>query len=384
MGSGLVKYMGAKRSMLDNGLGELISHRARYATRILDVFSGSAAISWYAAKHTSLQIISTDLQAYAPILAAAVICRTRPLDPMQASDSWLSGVKRSIPASYFYQSSIALASSSSTDPTGHVQAARHLCSQPSAVGPVWNAYGGYYFSPLQALTLDLMLAQLPTRDPLRTVCLAATITAASRCSASPGHTAQPFGSSTASSPHLLAAWARDPISYAEQALATICPLHAKKHGRAFQADALNVVKQARRGDLVIIDPPYSNVQYSRFYHVLQTIAVGSCGEVAGSGRYPPMSERPQSKLSLKGDARVTFVAILDALSDAQATAIVTFPRGRASNGLSGADVVSIARKRFASVEASTVMGSFSTLGGNNGHRNARAPAREMIVLLRPR
>jgi hypothetical protein len=181
----------------------------------------------------------------------------------------------------------------------------------------------------------------------------------------------------------LAAWARDPISYAEQAIAAICPLYAKKRGRAFQADALDVVTNARRGDLVIVDPPYSNVQYSRFYHVLQTIAVGSCGEVAGSGRYPPASERPQSKLSLIGEARGTFVAILDALSDAQATAIITFPCGKASNGLTGADVVAIARERFASVEASSVKGSFSTLGGNNGHRNARAPAREMIVLLRP-
>ena len=80
--------------------------------------------------------------------------------------------------------------------------ARLLCQRRSRIGPIWNAYGGYYHSPVQALTFDYLLKYLPQREPERSVCLAAAISAASTCSASPGHTAQPFRPSETAGPFL--------------------------------------------------------------------------------------------------------------------------------------------------------------------------------------
>ena len=56
--------------------------------------------------------------------------------------------------------------------------------------PITKAYGGHYFSPLQAIHIDALLTTLPITN--KNTLLASLIHAASECAASPGHTAQPF------------------------------------------------------------------------------------------------------------------------------------------------------------------------------------------------
>jgi adenine-specific DNA-methyltransferase len=136
------------------------------------------------------------------------------------------------------------------------------------------------------------------------------------------------------------------------------------------------------GDLVFLDPPYSGVHYSRFYHVLETIAVGKVGDVSGIGRYPPSSERPRSDYSLRTKSKSVFDSLLQNLSDRGASVIVTFPAGAASNGMSGEDVVGISERHF-SIREKKVSSRFSTLGGNRTHREARQVAQELILILSP-
>ena len=92
-------------------------------------------------------------------------------------------------------------------------------------------------------------------------------------------------------------------------------------------------------DLVIVDPPYSSVQYSRFYHVLETIARGTCGPVSGQGRYPAINERPQSSWSNKGTSQFALKMLLEKLSVTGCTVIFTFPSSETSNGLSGNAII---------------------------------------------
>ena len=54
-----------------------------------------------------------------------------------------------------------------------------------------------------------MRASLPEQEGLRNVALAALIQAASRCAASPGHTAQPFKPNETAGRFLIEAWQRD-------------------------------------------------------------------------------------------------------------------------------------------------------------------------------
>lgn len=64
------------------------------------------------------------------------------------------------------------------------------------------------------------------------------------------------------------------------------------------------------------------------------------------------------------------------------SAIVTFPAGECSNGLSGKIVAELASQYF-HVEKKTVASRFSTLGGNNAHGKARMHVEELILLLHP-
>jgi hypothetical protein len=178
-------------------------------------------------------------------------------------------------------------------------------------------------------------------------------------------------------------WRRDPFVLCRKALDEVCPRAAQTRGEAVIADATELAAQLGEDDLVFVDPPYSGVQYSRFYHVLETLARGECAEVSGSGRYPPTAERPQSGFCRKSESHGTLVTLFDALAEARSTLVCTFPCGECSNGLSGDAFVKVAQRHFAVCECEIVKGVFSTLGGNHTHRAPRQRSEELLLLLRP-
>jgi len=210
--------------------------------------------------------------------------------------------------------------------------------------------------------------------------LAALISSASVCTASPGHTAQPFQPTQGASPYLLEAWQRNPFDYCRKALLDLAKRHAQVVGAAYVQDAIELAATVQENDLLILDPPYSSVHYSRFYHVLETIARGRCGLVQGVGRYPPRQERPSSLFSLKTRSTMALLQLLEMLATNKAKVILTFPAGQSSNGLTGEQVIQIASEFF-KVSKQIVKSRFSTLGGNIRLRPARKNSDELILLL---
>lgn len=376
-----MKYMGSKRVMLDNGLGDTLAAHASGTARIVDLFCGSGAVSWFAAAKFAKPVHAVDLQRFATTLAASVIERVETVSPTDIEEMWLR------PARCAKETAPEWKDASAAD--GLETEVRHerskmLCSRSERDESrlVWSNYGGSYFSPTQALTLDAMLGNLP-EGRSRTICLAATIMAASRCAASPGHTAQPFKPTGRAGEYLRRAWNRDPIAYARQATEDICARRARREGSTKIEDANAAAKTLTEKDLVFVDPPYSAVQYSRFYHVLETIARQKCGPVEGVGRYPPYAERPQSRYSVKSASRLAITELLEILAARDCTVVLTFPSGEASNGLSGGWIYRQARRLF-HVSRRTVSTRFSTLGGNGKNRDARKDATELILVLKPK
>jgi adenine-specific DNA-methyltransferase len=378
-----MKYMGSKRVMLQNGFGSAITAAAVESERIVDLMAGSGAVAWYAAQNFDQPVLAVDLQAYSSVLSAAVISRTRGLNVGKLERKWLGPARRDASAAAGWETATDF-----DQPLDRaaVERARALCEDEDG-GMIWSSYGGHYFSPCQAIQLDSALALLPLREPDRSACRAALIAAAGYCAAAPGHTAQPFQPTKSAIPYIRDFWRRDPLTYAASWLADIAPRFAQKKGTTEVADALDVVEELGPGDLVIVDPPYSDVQYSRFYHVLEAIARADGSEaepaVSGVGRYPPFEERPRSDFSLKSRSQDAIEDLLDALADRGCRAIITFPAARCSNGLSGEQIAELARSQF-EVETKTVKGRFSTLGGNNTTRAARTPSAELIITLSPK
>ena len=378
-----MKYMGSKRLMLEKGLGELLLQQSKSALRIVDLFCGAASVSWFAALKLGKPVFSCDLQEYASILAGAVVKRTRPVNAGEMDRVWLSPAAHICTKLKGWKEAKHLDGSSHTTATWR-QLAQELCSSDVTDEPslVWRCYGGHYYSPTQALSFDSMLQSLPTESSLRELCLAALIVAAGNCAASPGHTAQPFKATATAATYLRQAWLRDPIIYARKALETIGPLYATNAGETRTGDANEIAEELTENDMVFIDPPYSSVQYSRFYHVLESIARQRCNTVHGVGRYPPPNERPNSCYSRKSSSKTAIENLLCTLANKHCRVILTFPKGRCSNGLSGESLEKTAGRYF-KVTRRSVDTRFSTLGGNGTIRDSRKLSAELILVLTP-
>ena len=377
-----MKYMGSKRSMLKNGLGKLLLSESKNCDRFVDLFTGAALVACYVAENIDRPVLAVDLQLYSTTLAQAVIGRTSQLNSISLIESWIDPAIKLRNKDPLWKKAINH-SQAFKKTKKWVLDARELCEAESKVGTIWNAYGGYYFSPTQALTFDYLLANLPRNKKERSLCLAACISAASECVASPGHTAQPFQPTETAKPFIFDAWKRDAVQYCKKNLIDLASRHAQVVGKSITGDAIATIKSLNANDLVFVDPPYSSVQYSRFYHVLETIARGDKKiSVEGVGRYPSIKERPQSHFSNIGQAKEALKTLIQKLAEKKCTVVFTFPSGEASNGLSGKFIKEVAGEYF-NVTDYTINGKFSTLGGNNASRDARQESSELILLMKP-
>lgn len=375
-----MKYMGSKKWMLRNGLGHTLDRESKKAKRFVDLFSGSGVVATHVATKRAIPVLAYDLQKFSVVLTQAIIARSKKLN---ADTIWKEWQKRALLIANRYMVPVA-----DRFTQAYVSQCRQWCGNKKSL-PITKAYGGHYYAPEQSVWIDALRKTLPSREPVRTAALAALIQAASECAASPGHTAQPFQPTRSAKKYLKEAWGNDVCRKVERALKDISSTFAQSVGKASVGDANKVAKELMKGDLVFIDPPYSGVHYSRFYHVLETIARGKCGPVSGVGRYPKASERPRSSYSVKSESTVAFRKLLKIISNKSASAIVTFPAHECSNGLSGDEAKKLA-KQFFSVRTQIVASKFSTLGGTknkNGDgygRTARQHAKELILSLTPK
>lgn len=368
-----MKYMGSKRWMLQNGLGKLIAQEVGGAERFIDLFAGSCAVSNHVATNYEIPVTACDLQTFSAVLARAVLGRESKIDSARLWASWYARARE--------LRRLLHPPSSSRLKQATVYLHRRWCSKQAWL--MTRSYGGHYFSALQAVWLDALRQTLPDDEPAKSAALAALIRTASKCAAAPGHTAQPFQPTRTAKPFLKEAWSKSITAQCKQELSAVSGQHAVVRGRARICDANDAAESVRAGDLVFVDPPYSGVHYSRFYHVLETLARGRCSEVVGAGRYPDIEERPRSKYSVKSESAAALGDLFAAISSRGAKAIVTFPQRECSNGLSGKAVTELAKKHF-EIEQFRVTSRFSTLGGNNEHRTARRSTHELILVLRAR
>lgn len=375
-----MKYMGSKRWMLQNGLGSVLTTQALKAERFVDLFAGSGVVAHFVAQKREIPVLAFDMQQFSSVLSRAIIGRKRAVAGETIWKAWKSKAEKIVQASRV------------TMPNKLTQKTIKKCrawSNKQLSLPVTKAYGGHYFSPKQSVWIDALRQTLPNKEPERTVALAALIHAASKCAAAPGHTAQPFQPTRTAKKFLIDAWKKDIVERTRKSLLALSGKYAKRVGRASIGDANKVAKRLKEGDLAFIDPPYSGVHYSRFYHVLETIARGDCGDVSGIGRYPDPSRRPRSKYSIGSKSEEALEELLRTISSRGARAVVTFPSTECSNGLSGNFVLRTAEKYF-SVNKKTVTSNFSTLGGpatpskTGNKRTARSRTKELILVLEPK
>ena len=74
-----MKYMGSKRAMLQNGLGELLGRQVLNAPRFVDLFAGAGSVAIHVARKFPISVLAFDLQSYSAVLTSAVVGRQTPL-----------------------------------------------------------------------------------------------------------------------------------------------------------------------------------------------------------------------------------------------------------------------------------------------------------------
>ncbi|EKE08133.1 MAG: hypothetical protein ACD_17C00330G0001, partial [uncultured bacterium] len=224
--------MGNKEKMLPV-LGDILSFHSKDAKCIADPFCGSAAVSWFLAETTDKKIISGDIQSFAVARARAVVERAEVIEPASVLNSWFASARMIVDgvASHF-PNNLKSIEPDMTDQT-HIKRivteSRKFCQKVLPVvfqdfegaWPISKAYGGYYFSPIQALVFDSLRQTLPRNSAKRKIALAALVEASGRAAAAPGHTAQPFQPTESSAKYIIEAWLRDPWSLVKSSVTNI-------------------------------------------------------------------------------------------------------------------------------------------------------------------
>lgn len=368
-----MKYMGSKASLLEGELGSITLANVAKAGRFVDLFSGSGAVGNFVAENADIPVLSADLQEYARVFSASVIERTASLVGSAILHDWiLPELEKE-----------RLSQISNLTPDAVWQMRQDAASERN--GFVCRDYGGHYFSLSQARTLDRLHDSLPAEEPERTVAMAALLDAASACAAAPGHTAQPFQPTSSLLRHIESSWSKDVATTVYSAISRISPVYAKQRGQSVVRSAESLATTLNDSDLVFLDPPYSAVQYSRFYHVLEGIARGGWPKIEGKGRAPSLNERPASEFSMRSKARSAMSDLLKNLRERGCDVIITFPEAEASNGLSGTEIAKMASDAWF-VEVQYLDSVHSTLGGSNaiGLRGSRRKLTESVIVLRPK
>ena len=318
-----IHYLGSKLRLLDP-IRRAVADLAPVGEPVCDLFAGSGVVSLSLA--CSWDVTSVDIQEYSRVLCSGLVHSPKNAadEGLRLRDRALVGTLRTrlrhalcgllsherkcvaeAVAGEMHGLCDLLEHGSLLELNGRVDMPGRLRSEASAAlealskhglarGPetvVTRHFGGRYFSWEQAIDLDALLAQIQFIDrPYRDFCLAAALVVASDAVNTVGkHFAQPIKLRDANGipkRHLVKQTLRDrSLSVFERyrtcctSLATLCRPSGRH--RAVRSDYLDFLESDTTPfAAVYADPPYTRDHYSRYYHVLETMALRDEPEVA--------------------------------------------------------------------------------------------------------
>ncbi|WP_249776519.1 DNA adenine methylase [Leifsonia sp. C5G2] len=243
-----------------------------------------------------------------------------------------------------------------------------------------------YLSLRQAVQLDAARAAIDADSHLedRDWMLAAWIAAASVLVNAPGHTAQ-FLRPNSDSAHarIVRTWTRSIWDEFCLALDTVSQVGTKSWRRGnsvYVGDALDLVSGGELRDIgtVYADPPYTKDQYSRYYHLYETLYRYDYPDSSGAGRN--RSDRFTTGFSLKSAVVASFHDLCRNVSRMRVPLVISYP----SSGLlgdAGVTVVEIALQYFGNVQTRSYTANHSTMGASTGASKKSATENLYVCLV---
>lgn len=351
-----VQYLGSKLRVLD-AITSLAREVAPRGAGAVDLFAGSTVVS-QAFAASGFRTTAVDTQAYSRVFAQALLGIDRAMGAKVDADALLCEAENALPRDPTWaaiaQEERDLVERANAAALRSLEARLPLAwrrgrVEADADAPLTSFYAGSYFGVRQALQLDALGSVIASPASgldawQRATAKTALMHAASRVVHSAGkHFAQPLkvraGNATFHDHRFLSDRAIDISTVFRQAcaaIASVAPPRDAGH-RAVTDSAERFVTQDEGGSkLYYLDPPYTAQQYSRFYHVLETIATNKpprlpAGSAPTMGLYP--GDRYKSAFSSRRRAAAALAMVLGRIASLKATAIVSYSvSARGSDG----------------------------------------------------
>jgi adenine-specific DNA-methyltransferase len=393
-----ISYMGTKRELAPTVV-EVID-TAQPGT-VLDVFSGMCSVA--EALAPKRQVWTNDVQVFAHEVGAALFTsRDDPLGPVAAADIHFDSyighvtlVADEFPRSLEAEAKLLAAEDFDSFNASYVTFKTVLAEEqaifkrrPSTL--FTRHYADTFFGIGQAIEIDAIVASVESAIRNRTITpdhrrwlKIGLGRAMLRVSNSTGHFAQFLKPKEQSYRTFIRQRRRQMWSEWLTAADDMAPAgdaEWRKRNRSFNLDSLQLlptlVEMEDRPSVIYADPPYTDDQYSRFYHVLETLMLYDYPEITGAGRY--RTERFRTPFSIKSLAAKALDELIAAVAITGADFVLSYP----TNGLvyhSGSDPEEILKRHFKSVERCHALAHIhSTFGASKGA--AKSAVTEQIFL----
>jgi adenine-specific DNA-methyltransferase len=382
--SSRISYMGTKHDLAGR-VAEVIS--GCRAGRLLDAFAGMGAVADAHAGGRPVWI--NDVQHFAYLAGR---CRfTDPVGPLPASDI------RELAASAFQHNMDLLKEQNSVawEATKKMQAvksfdefsrlynlvAAEVITGESVYACFTKSYANAYFSLVQCAEIDSIryaIDSLRDRGMLTLAhhdwALLALGQAALRIANTTGHFAQFLTPNEKNFLRVVKQFVRPVFEQWLASLSLIKPSGTpnwRAENYATRDDCQNMLKNLTSScdvGIVYCDPPYTDDQYSRFYHVWETLVLYDYPELTGAGRYRP--DRFTTPFSLRSKVKGAFHALVNEVAATGADLVLSYP----SNGLLhdvGVSPLDVLRSAYPKAEqVAEIQHNHSTMGASKGKATA--------------
>jgi len=276
----VTRYMGSKYRLLDLVV-PAVNVVARQDAPIIDLMAGTHAVGY--ALRSDRVVVANDIQAYSETFGKALLLNTQfphvrnrmrkdlgPLKTTNSSEGWFS-----------------------------------------------NTYADTYFSYEQCREIEEVRTRVSqlTDEVLAAIYLTALIFAMGLCQSSPGHFAQFMPSDhervkVLRAKSIFDAFETRCTELEFQIKGPRCHLFRREAGQLLSDESLYSL--APEGSVVYLDPPYTTAQYSRYYHLLETVVLDDRPEVLHKAKY--RNDRHQSSFCSSSKAAATFGEFLEKIS----------------------------------------------------------------------
>ncbi|WP_372236643.1 DNA adenine methylase [Microbacterium sp. RU33B] len=423
-----IHYLGNKSRHLRPIVSTVLGLAAP-GTSVIDLFAGTGVVSRELAK--ARQVTSVDVQAYSATLAQA-LCSPRKYDARERTQiverarNWLDALPSEVSALLDYESMVtdgantepslfvllteegSLTRTNATDPALSSAKADALAALTTAGAVITSYYGGVYFSYRQALEIDALMAAIghSHATPAEATAVAALLGVASDTVSTVGsHFAQPTrlrartGEPKVSSivKTIRARSASVLVSY-ELWLRRYAALDPTKFACSTVTSDFRAVLGTIGDDVgaIYADPPYTRDHYSRFYHVLETIAVGDDPGVttapgsdqASRGLY--RLSRHQSPFSIRSQVASAFNVLFESAGQRAIPLVLSYSpqgsgtRARPETRLMTIDrIAAAARARFSEVYVVPIDTSVHSRFNRTDLHGETPDDAEVLIVARP-